>query len=210
MYEEIRWTNSNTTPHAPAPAWPEGPTPDVLDELDYPVMMLGHGLVLRWANRVAHWLLERGTPLGRHGPRLQPANAADTAALAEAAAAAINQGLRRWVKLGKQPFSLVPLRAGGALLIGGRSSLCQALSIDGFARQCALTSSEAQVLHALCAGQSPAQIARERGVKLSTVRTQLGALRSKVGVGDMRALVRLVATLPPMMRLVDGAPLSAQ
>lgn len=214
MYQDSRWIAADTPAPAPHPAaaaeWTESLTPAMLDELDYPMMMLGRGLTLRWANRVAQWLLERGAPLKRDGARLQPNDADERIAFAQAVATAIDRGLRRWLTLGGQAFAVVPLGESGALVIGGRSSLCQALSIDGFARQCGLTSSEAQVLHALCAGQSPTQIARERGVKLSTVRTQLGALRTKVGASDIRAVVRLVATLPPMVRLVAGAPWSAQ
>jgi DNA-binding CsgD family transcriptional regulator len=211
MLQHDRWPMPDRNGFAPAAATAgERWMPAALDELDYPVLMLGRGLALRWANRVGHWLLQRGAPLQRDGMQLQPQAAAERAAYTEAVAAAVDRGLRRWLTLGGQAFAVVPLGPGGALLIGGRSSLCQALSIDGFARQSGLTASEAQVLHALCAGQTPAQIARERGVKLSTVRSQLGAMRTKVGASDIRALVRLVATLPPMVRLVAGAPLAAQ
>lgn len=210
MYEDSAWTRPDAAPAAPAAAGSDGLTPAVLDELDYPVMWVDRRLALRWANRVGHWLLAHGSPLARDGTRLQPHAPDEHEHFALAVAAAIDRGLRRWLTLGGQAFAVLPLGPHGAMVIGARSSLCQTLSIEGFARQCGLTSSEAQVLHALCAGRSPAQIARERGVKLSTVRTQLGALRTKIGASDIRTLVRLVGTLPPMVRLVADDPPAAQ
>lgn len=210
MYEDSPWTCTDAAPAAPSCAWSDSLAPAVLDELDYPVMWVDRCLVLRWANRVGHWLLAQGAPLARDGTRLQPLGSSERESFARAVSAAVDRGLRRWLTLGGQAFAVSPLGRSGALVIGARSSLCQTLSIDGFARQCRLSSSEAQVLHALCAGRSPAQIARERGVKLSTVRTQLGTLRTKIGAKDIRALVRLVGTLPPMVQLVADEPLVAQ
>jgi DNA-binding CsgD family transcriptional regulator len=46
---------------------------------------------------------------------------------------------------------------------------------------------------------APAEIAHEQGVKISTVRTQISAIRQKTGTSTITALVRLVAGLPPMV-----------
>jgi DNA-binding CsgD family transcriptional regulator len=45
----------------------------------------------------------------------------------------------------------------------------------------------------------PGEIASELGVAISTVRTQIGNLRLKTGAQSIRALVRQVAVLPPLM-----------
>ena len=55
------------------------------------------------------------------------------------------------------------------------------------------------VLAALGMGVAPADIAQEQGVKLSTVRTQIGSIRAKIGVSSITDLVRRVAALPPMV-----------
>jgi len=45
----------------------------------------------------------------------------------------------------------------------------------------------------------PNGIALEQGVKLSTVRTQIGAIRDKTGADSITELLRFVAALPPMV-----------
>ena len=88
---------------------------------------------------------------------------------------------------------------GVAALLLGRSSVCEDLSLQCFARNHELTAAETRVLAALGRGVTPAEIAREQGVKISTVRTQISAIRQKTGTGTITALVRLVAGLPPMV-----------
>jgi hypothetical protein len=47
-------------------------------------------------------------------------------------------------------------------------------------------------------------------VALSTVRTQIGSIRTKTGAGSIRDLVRQVALLPPLVGALrgPGGPLS--
>ena len=59
------------------------------------------------------------------------------------------------------------------------------------------------VLEALLAGRRPGDIAQAKGVKLSTVRTQIGQLRLKCGAHSIRELLDRVAALPPMMAVVQ-------
>ena len=81
----------------------------------------------------------------------------------------------------------------------GRSQLCEELSVQCFGRSQGLTGAETRVLVRLGQGTAPAEIARAQGVKLSTVRSQIGAIRDKTGMPSITALVRLVAALPPMV-----------
>jgi len=60
------------------------------------------------------------------------------------------------------------------------------------------------LLEQLCAGVRPAEVARHKGVAMSTVRTQIGSIRSKTGSGSIAELVRLVAVLPPMVSALRG------
>jgi DNA-binding CsgD family transcriptional regulator len=59
-----------------------------------------------------------------------------------------------------------------------------------------LTPSETETLRLLGLGQSPAQIAHSRGVRISTVRSQLANSFSKTGTRRQAELLALVARLP--------------
>jgi len=62
-----------------------------------------------------------------------------------------------------------------------------------------LDAAETRVLVALCQGIPPGAAAAEIGVGIATVRTQIGSIRQKTGAQSIRALVRQVAVLPPLM-----------
>jgi DNA-binding CsgD family transcriptional regulator len=119
---------------------------------------------------------------------------------------------------------LLPLRAGDrtlmlsvqplggvdgsprALLMTGRRSLCPELAVRHLGRVFALTPAEVDVLGSLLAGVRIADMARARGVQVSTVRTQVAALRSKLGVQRVDDITRLVAELPPMLGVAGRHP----
>ncbi len=70
-----------------------------------------------------------------------------------------------------------------------------------------LTSSEAKVLEALMAGQSAKQIAADRFVSLTTVRTQIRTLLLKLGVSSQLAAVALAISVGwPARRAVATSP----
>ena len=90
------------------------------------------------------------------------------------------------------------------LLVLGKRQVCEQLSVQGYARSMRLTPAETQVLELLCAGVRPTQIARLQHVAVSTVRTQLGAIRNKTGAASISDLVRQVAVLPPLLTVLRG------
>lgn len=101
-------------------------------------------------------------------------------------------------------LAVQPLRCdeGGAprvLLLTGRRGLCPDLAVHHLGRVYALTPAEVSVLTSLLAGVRISDMAKARGVKLSTVRTQVAALRAKLGVQRVDDITRLVAELPPML-----------
>ena len=56
-----------------------------------------------------------------------------------------------------------------------------------------------------------AEVARQQGVAVSTVRTQIGSIRAKTGAGSISELVRQVAVLPPLVgALRAGVALGAR
>lgn len=189
----------------------------VLDELDYGVVIVDAQGDVSLANRTA-----RGefSGAGLHsltlGERLAACTQAETAELLRAVRDAATLSRRSLVRLGtglRHCIAVVPLSSeaslvdpadGQALLLFGRRQVCAPLSIAFFARTFGLTPTETQVLEALCQGEPPARIATRNGVAVSTVRSQLTAIRAKTQTGSLRELVRQVSTLPPIVCLSFG------
>ncbi len=174
-----------------------------LDEVDFGIALLAEdGEVLHLNHRARHALGE-GSALQILGNRLRTSDPRSLARLHEALHDAARRGLRRLLTVRegdeRQLAAVVPLQPGVAALLLGRSGLCEELAMQCFARTHALTAAETRVLAALGRGVTPAEIARSQGVKLCTVRTQIGALRQKTGAPTIAALLRLVAGLPPMV-----------
>ena len=179
-----------------------------LDEVDVGVALVGPEAEVLHLNHRARALLGGVLPLQVLGGRLRTGDACGLERLHAALHDATQRGLRRLLALGRgdgrQLAALVPVQPGVAALLLGRSSVFEDLSLQCFAREHELTAAETRVLAALGRGQEPAAIAREQGVKISTVRTQIGAIRGKTGAGSITALVRLVASLPPMVGALRG------
>jgi DNA-binding CsgD family transcriptional regulator len=81
------------------------------------------------------------------------------------------------------------------------------LNVDLFAQAHQLTATECAVLKGLSAGLAPADLARRQGVALSTLRTQIGSIRSKTQTRSIREMLNLVHNLPPVVSTL--APLWA-
>ena len=97
--------------------------------------------------------------------------------------------------------SAQPLRGSSSLavLLLGRRRVCPELAVQELGRLFELTPAELDVLRGLLSGVRVSSLAKSRGVALSTVRTQIAALRTKLGVHRADDLTRLVAELPPMV-----------
>lgn len=178
----------------------------VLDEIDYAVMVVdGPTRRLIHANRLAleecraHGTLqlEGGRINARHRDCLRPL---------EKALALAGDDKRTLLNLAGEhdaiPVAVVPLRDGptpqSALLLFGKRKVCETLSVGFYSRLHALTPSEVSVLGALCRGLKPADIAKEAGVQISTVRTQVSSIRLKTNSASIRELISRMATLPPI------------
>jgi len=99
---------------------------------------------------------------------------------------------------------------------GGRSAnlpdiLCLVAPLDGrriaTARQLmdffGLSGAEARLARAICHGDSVEEYARDQGLRLPTVRTQLSSIFNKTGTLRQAALVRLIAGIPVVRDSVD-------
>lgn len=191
----------------------------ILDEIDYGLALLSAGGHLRHANQLAFELLRGAGALLLRAGRVQTRDAAQQTELALAVAAAID-GRRRLLTLatadGECPVALIPLADAGlpsdgppmCLMLMGKRQACEWLSLTFFSQAHGLTPAEASVLRALCGGQPPKNIARDLGVAVSTVRTQIGSVRSKTQTHSIRELVQRIAALPPITLALKSVALN--
>ena len=121
----------------------------------------------------------------------------------------------RVLLVGVQPLRGTSVHQPCALLLLGRNHLGTDLAVQRLGGLYDLTGAEKEVLASLLAGTRVSALARLRGVAVSTVRTQVAALRAKFGVRRVDDLTRLAAELPPMMGALrspltrrDGEPLA--
>jgi DNA-binding CsgD family transcriptional regulator len=180
----------------------------MLDEIDYGMLLVADERTVLHANHAARAELDDQHPLQLLGSELRVRCPQDVTPLHDALRCARERGVRRLLRLGegdhRASLAVVPLAAAGGddgltLLVIGRRQVCQSLSTHWYAVEHGLTPAEVRVLWALCEGQTPNQIAAAQGVAISTVRSQIGALRAKTGAADLRSLVRQVAMLPPLV-----------
>jgi len=183
----------------------------LLNEIDYGIFVLSAQRKLLYANHAAQDHLKRQCVLRVEQGELLLANLRDTQALGLAIRAASSQGLRRMVLAGAAPQRLAlavvpgPRGLGSAAPAGNRvlvmlprRRLCQPLSTYGFARDHGLSSAESQVLHLLCDGLQPTEIAELHGVAITTVRTQIASIRIKTDAPTVGELIQRIARLPPI------------
>jgi DNA-binding CsgD family transcriptional regulator len=108
---------------------------------------------------------------------------------------------------GRQPFILVvrPLRScsSSCISVCGRSQILindlewpQTEYRPVLQHTFGLTTAEAEVAISIMDGYEPRQIAQRRGVRVSTIRTQIRTILAKTGVGRQIDLVKLIARLP--------------
>ena len=192
----------------------------MLDEIDYGLLLLSDEAHVLHANRVARAELDDAHPLQLLDGALRARRLSDVAPLHAALQGATKRGLRKLLALGEPgqhaTISVVPLGRLGSdgrnaiLVILGKRHVCAELAVQGFAHSRGLTPCEARVLAELCAGRPPAEIAARHCVAISTVRSQIGSIRLKTDAPSIRALVRLVAVLPPLMGILRPGGASAE
>jgi DNA-binding CsgD family transcriptional regulator len=189
----------------------------MLDHIELGVMVCdGDGRLLH-ANREARAELDRGRVLAvipPANPRCQVVHAACGAAAAKSLQAAMqgaaHQGLRRMVALHAGAERLLvnalPLTVGDGeplvLLLLGARHLCSPLGLEMLASLHGLTSAERRVTAGLASGLNATEIAAEAGVAISTLRSQISTVRSKLGARSVDDLLFRVAGVPRMASAV--------
>jgi DNA-binding CsgD family transcriptional regulator len=192
----------------------------MFDEIDYGMILLAADLHVLQINKTAWRVLDLQHPLKLIGDELHANSSADSINLHEALTNAAERGLRKLLLLGQHPdrtsLSVVPLGpldnddCHAVLLLLSKRHVCEDQSVDWFARAHRLTATETRVLKGLCAGMRPAEVAANQCVALSTVRSQIGSVRTKTGANGIRELVRQVAVLPPMVNALHAFEHPAQ
>lgn len=186
----------------------------MLDAIDYGMLLVSDDRRLLHANVAARRDLDNQHPLQVLGGSVETLQATDASALHAALQDAAARGLRRLLRLGTgaraTAVAVVPLPPLGTdqrravLLVLGKRRMCEELTVDWYARSHHLTPAETQVLKRLTQDLSPQQIAEATGVGLATVRSQISSIRTKTGSESIRALVRQVAVLPPLVGALTG------
>lgn len=189
---------------------------EILEELDTGVIACSETGRLAFANNVARRELRSGRPLALDDTGLLQLAEDAQAALRQWQAALRSAALlrhRQMLALGcgsqRLMVSVMPLGSQPryALVMLGRRQPAPDLAVEMLGSLYALTSAEQQVLVGLLAGLRVENIACERGVTVSTLRSQVGSLREKLGAGRLEDLVRLAAGLPPMSSVLRSPPL---
>jgi DNA-binding CsgD family transcriptional regulator len=180
-----------------------------LDTLAFGVAVLETELGIVYANAAARALLLRaGCALdaGALRPR-----GADRAAWVDALDQVCSHQRRRLLELGggdtRQFVALTPANwhgIGVAVVTFGRFELCGALELQLFSTFHGLSGAESRVLAKLACGLRAAEIARVHGVALSTVATQVTAIRAKTCCASVRELLDELGRLPPLRSAVSA------
>ncbi|MCK6434971.1 MAG: helix-turn-helix transcriptional regulator [Aquabacterium sp.] len=187
----------------------------MVDEIDYGLLLLADDAHVAYVNRAARRELEGHHPLQLVGRELRARHGHDAAPLRDAVRSASQRGLRRLLRLGegaeRVTLAVVPLPVQpgedlhAVMLVLGKRQVCEELTVEWFARAHGLTLAETAVVKGLCADLTPQEIALRQGVGLATIRTQIGSVRAKTGSASIRALVRQVAMLPPLLGALHGS-----
>ncbi len=193
----------------------------MLDEVDYGMLLVARDGTVLHANQVAVQALEEGVILStlfRDGRAVLR----DQGGLLKAIESAALRGLRKLLVLGGEssrrsvvavvPLGRLPIAddAGAVLVVLGKRCVCDPLTVQCYALAHGLTGAETRVLARLCEGVRPPAIAERQGVALTTVRTQINAIRAKTHTASIAALIHSVTTLPPLMATTGRPAMNAQ
>lgn len=190
-----------------------------LDALAFGVVICNARGEIKFANTAAESLAKAGTglvlgPRGKGLGLLVPAEARTLARLVNGAAAGGPGGVMQVTSHDSAATLLVlvtplPRHFQGNGVGHAMVSLRSTYDSPSFARAeletlFSLSPTQAAVALDLYAGKSPEQIATERGVRISTLRTHLAEVFARTGAENQRDLVRLIGLLPPVRRLERG------
>ena len=187
---------------------------NILEEIDYGVIVIRSSGSLLLANQLAKAELEASLCIRNHNDKLSAHSAKNMLAIEHAILDAKN-GLRRLVQIssssGNLTLSFAPLDgihdcpqspgeipAQLVLVLIGKHTACNPATLTGFGQIHGLTRAEQRLLPAICQGASIKEMAKHHRVSVCTVRVHLRSIRSKTGSASLRPLMLQMTTLPPL------------
>jgi DNA-binding CsgD family transcriptional regulator len=189
----------------------------LFEEIDYGLLVCDGEARISFANLAARHELAATSLLSLRGDCLRRA-AHVSGDLERAVRVAALRGHRCLLRLAKGQerltISVVPLHLPGSdkqqvLVMFGRRRACSELGLEMLANSYGLTMAERRVLAGLLSEANPREIAAEFGVALSTIRTQISSMRSKLNARNIEGLLLRAAEVPPVtsaLRLARCAP----
>ncbi len=177
------------------------------DALAWPLLLLRRDGTLLHGNAAARRLLQRRRPLALSARGVvAPTESARRVEFEAAVAAVASGGPPQWLpwtdrnqRMSVCISALVePGRANAVVLLALSPVDSDTADLRAYAALHGLSEAETRVLLRLACGESSVQAARELGVSAATVRTQTANLRHKTGHTSVAALLRTLASLPPL------------
>lgn len=177
-----------------------------LESLNVGIVVCDRASRVLFANTAA-----RSGPLRFRGGKLHAATVDETralTALVDEAAAGTQWGamcLSGRNGEGGSPALIRPLdaveagRKGLVLIVLGARELSPWINEATLSKLYQLSQTQASIAIAIFQGQSPEEIASERGIRISTVRTHLAAVFQRTRSKTQRDLIRLIGSLPPLL-----------
>jgi len=179
----------------------------LMDRLECGLLACGALGELFHANAAARRELDRGSLIRVEGGRVRCVSAQhDAAWQARLTDSAVRSRSSLWSLEGEaqrlmmafMPVNVDGVESPAAIVMMGRRSICSALGLEMLSSSHGLTLAEQRVLRALVGNSSAREIAATHGVAVATVRTQIQAVRDKLGVRSIDALLLRAAEVPPV------------
>lgn len=178
----------------------------LLDEIECGLIVCDEEGGIQYANQAALQELASQRLLLRTGNALRSAPGSMgniDAALRQAAQRSRRSLVRLTQDSDQLMVSVLPLQPHGTatrqvLVMLGRREPCSDLGLEMLASSYGLTLAERRVLGALLRQATPREIASANAVKLSTVRTQISSIRSKLGARSIEELLLRATQMPPV------------
>lgn len=201
--ERQAW-HSNERPKPPRPGI-DGLLTALIDRIECGMLVCTPSAELLHANRAAQYELKCGGAVSLVDGHLRCDDESSTAwmtALRDAA----TRHRSSLLTLGPRSDPLMVavtslehlIEESAVMVLTGRRGACSRLGIELLAKLHGLTFAECRVLRALIGNNTPREIAASHGVALATVRTQIQAVRDKLGVRSIEALLLRAAEIPPI------------
>jgi DNA-binding CsgD family transcriptional regulator len=186
---------------------------NALDELDCGVMLIDADARVLHTNAAARTELNEASRIQIRNARLAAVSLRNTSAIEEAVRDAA-KGLQRFVRITSSKADLTlaftPLRetqdaahpaahgTRAVLVMIGKQEPSNPVVLAAFAKMYRLSATEHQLLPAICDGASAKEMAQCHGTSVFTIRSHLKNIRTKASVNNLRRLVLLLMSFPPL------------